>query len=145
MGNGLIFVDGKGVAAGRIEHTHPNVFGAETTDVGENPYTVVTDDYNESDNKFNGRIRNPTSARKDRGLLQKCAGHWCWTTERDIAETEAMNRVHERSRTPPSAGGGIDGATCSEDADLGGPHEGARWSAKRSAEAARPGPDIAGV
>ena len=94
--------------------------------MGENPYTVVTDDYNESDNKFNGRFAiQPQRGRTevDRGD----AGHWCWTTERDIAETEAMNRVHERSRTPPSAGGGIDGATCSEDADLGGPHEGARW------------------
>ena len=59
-GNGSILVNGKGVAAGRIEHTHPNVFGAETTDVGENPYTVVTDDYNESDNKFTGRIRKVT-------------------------------------------------------------------------------------
>ena len=28
-GNGSILVDGKGVAAGRIEHTHPNVFGAK--------------------------------------------------------------------------------------------------------------------
>ena len=59
-GNGSILVNGKKVAAGRIEHTHPNVFGAETTDVGENPYTVVTDDYNERDNKFTGRIRKVT-------------------------------------------------------------------------------------
>ena len=28
--------------------------------MGENPYTVVTDDYNESDNKFTGRIRKVT-------------------------------------------------------------------------------------
>ncbi len=39
-GNGMILVNGTGVAAGRIEHTHPNVFGAETTDIGENPYTL---------------------------------------------------------------------------------------------------------
>ena len=50
----------KRVAEGRIEHTHPNVFGAETTDVGENLYTVVTDDYKEGDNKFTGKIRKVT-------------------------------------------------------------------------------------
>ena len=44
-GNGSIFVNGKRSPAGRIEHTHPNAFGAETTDVGENLYTAVTDDY----------------------------------------------------------------------------------------------------
>ena len=38
-GNGLIFVNGEKVATGRIEHTQPNAFGAETTDVGENLYT----------------------------------------------------------------------------------------------------------
>ncbi len=56
-GNGLIFVNGQKVAAGRIEHTHPNAFGAETTDVGENLYTVVTNDYRVGDNKFTGKIR----------------------------------------------------------------------------------------
>jgi arylsulfatase len=59
-GNGLIFVNGERVAAGRIEHTHPNAFGAETTDVGENLYTVVTDDYKEGDNKFTGKIHKVT-------------------------------------------------------------------------------------
>ena len=48
------------VAAGRIEHTHPNAFGAETTDVGENLYTVVTDDYKAGDNKFTGKINKVT-------------------------------------------------------------------------------------
>ena len=45
---------------GRIEHTHPNAFGAETTDVGENLYTSVTDDYKAGDNKFTGKINKVT-------------------------------------------------------------------------------------
>ena len=59
-GNGLIFVNGQKVATGRIEHTHPNVFGAETTDVGENLYTPVSDDYKVGDNKFTGKIDKVT-------------------------------------------------------------------------------------
>ena len=55
-GRGLLFVNGDKVAEGRIENTHPNAFGAETTEVGENLYTVVTDDYKEGDNKFTGKI-----------------------------------------------------------------------------------------
>ena len=56
----MIFVNGEKVAEGRIEHTHANVFGAETTEVGENLYTVVTDDYKEGDNKFTGKINKVT-------------------------------------------------------------------------------------
>ena len=48
------------VATGRIEHTHPNAFGAETTDVGENLYTAVSDDYKVGDNKFTGKINKVT-------------------------------------------------------------------------------------
>ena len=59
-GNGSIFVNGEKVASGRIEHTHPNAFGAETTDVGENLYTAVTDDYKAGDNKFTGKINKVT-------------------------------------------------------------------------------------
>jgi arylsulfatase len=59
-GNGLIFVNGQNVAEGRIEHTHPNVFGAETTDVGQNLYTAVSDDYKVGDNKFTGKINKVT-------------------------------------------------------------------------------------
>jgi Sulfatase len=59
-GSGLIFVNGQKVATGRIDHTHPNAFGAETTDVGENLYTPVTDDYKVGDNKFTGKIDKVT-------------------------------------------------------------------------------------
>ena len=59
-GNGSIFVNDQKVATGRIEHTHPNAFGAETTDVGENLYTAVSDDYKVGDNKFTGKIRRVT-------------------------------------------------------------------------------------
>ena len=56
----MIFVNGEKVATGRIEHTHPNAFGAETTDVGENLYTAVSDDYKVGDNKFTGKIHKVT-------------------------------------------------------------------------------------
>ena len=59
-GTGLLSVNGEKVATGRIEHTHPNVFGAETTDVGENLYTAVTDDYKVGDNKFTGKVHKVT-------------------------------------------------------------------------------------
>ncbi|MGB2616327.1 MAG: sulfatase-like hydrolase/transferase, partial [Candidatus Acidiferrales bacterium] len=59
-GNGSIFVNGEKVAEGRIANTHPNAFGAETTDVGENLYTAVSDDYKVGDNKFTGKINKVT-------------------------------------------------------------------------------------
>ena len=39
-GNGVIFVNGKEVGAGRVEQTQPFAFSAETTDVGENSTRV---------------------------------------------------------------------------------------------------------
>ena len=59
-GNGLLFVNGEKVATGRIEHTNANAFSAETTDVGENLYTAVSDDYKVGDNKFTGKINKVT-------------------------------------------------------------------------------------
>ena len=59
-GNGVIFVNGEGVAAGRVERTHPFAFGAETTDVGENLYTCVSDDYKVGGNRFTGKIHKVT-------------------------------------------------------------------------------------
>ncbi|MGC1436783.1 MAG: hypothetical protein WA847_12885 [Terriglobales bacterium] len=59
-GTGLLFVNGEKVATGRIEHTNANAFSAETTDVGENLYTIVTDDYKQGDNKFTGKIDKVT-------------------------------------------------------------------------------------
>ncbi|MFZ0917351.1 MAG: arylsulfatase [Candidatus Udaeobacter sp.] len=70
-GMGLISINGKKVAQGRIEHTHPNAFGAETTDVGENLYTVVTDDYKEGDNKFTGTIDKVTVKLGESNLSQE--------------------------------------------------------------------------
>jgi arylsulfatase len=59
-GNGTIFVNDEQVASGRIEQTHPFVFGAETTDVGENLYTAVSDDYTPRNSKFTGKINKVT-------------------------------------------------------------------------------------
>ena len=61
-GNGAIFVNDQEVASGRVEHTQPFAFGAETTDVGENLYTCVSDDYKVGHNKFTGKIHKVTVA-----------------------------------------------------------------------------------
>ena len=60
-GQGTIFVDGKKVADGRIEHTQGGIFSAdEGADVGLDGETPVTNDYQEGDNKFTGKIRKVT-------------------------------------------------------------------------------------
>jgi hypothetical protein len=58
-GMGKIFIDGKEVAQGKIEHTMANIFSAvETADVGVDLTTPVTEDYKE--NKFTGKIEGVT-------------------------------------------------------------------------------------
>ena len=60
-GTGTIFVDGRKVAEGRIENTTPFVFSAdETADVGVDEATPVTEDYEERDNEFTGKIEKVT-------------------------------------------------------------------------------------
>ena len=59
-GNGVIFVNGDQATTGRIDHTQPFAFGAETTDVGENLYTCVSDDYKQGANRFTGKIHKVT-------------------------------------------------------------------------------------
>ena len=56
-GTGTLSVNGKKVATGRIERTTPLIFGVETSDVGMNLYTTVTDDYAKGDNAFTGTIK----------------------------------------------------------------------------------------
>jgi arylsulfatase A-like enzyme len=55
-GTGTISINGKTVASGRIAHTIPFLFGAETADVGMDLYTPVTSDYQKANNKFTGKI-----------------------------------------------------------------------------------------
>lgn len=60
-GKGILLVNGKQVAEGRIERTNGYVFSAdETADVGADEATPVTEDYKERDNKFTGKIRKVT-------------------------------------------------------------------------------------
>ncbi len=52
-----LFHDGTSVATGRVELTEPMIFSAdETTDVGRESGTPVTDDYTAESSRFNGRI-----------------------------------------------------------------------------------------
>jgi arylsulfatase A-like enzyme len=53
-----LYLDGKEVGEGRVESTEPMLFSAdETTDVGTDGGTPVSDDYGPKDSAFTGRIR----------------------------------------------------------------------------------------
>ena len=53
-----LYLDGKQVGQGRVENTQPMAFSAdETTDLGTDSATPVSDDYGTKDSKFSGRVR----------------------------------------------------------------------------------------
>jgi arylsulfatase A-like enzyme len=57
-GSVTIYVDGAKAGEGRVENTQPMLFSAdETTDVGSDAGTPVSDDYGPKDSEFNGRVR----------------------------------------------------------------------------------------
>jgi arylsulfatase A-like enzyme len=57
-GTVALFVDGEQVGDGRVEGTVPMLFSAdETTDVGSDTATPVSDDYGPKDSGFTGRVR----------------------------------------------------------------------------------------
>jgi hypothetical protein len=56
-GDVTLFVDGKKAGEGRLEATQPMIFAAdETTDVGTDGATPVSDDYGSNDNEFTGQV-----------------------------------------------------------------------------------------
>jgi len=57
-GNVTLYLDGNKVGEGRVESTEPMLFSAdETTDIGTDGGTPVSDDYGPKDSQFNGRVR----------------------------------------------------------------------------------------
>jgi arylsulfatase A-like enzyme len=57
-GDVTLYVDGEKVGEGRVGATQPMVFSAdETTDVGNDSATSVTDDMGVAETKFNGKVR----------------------------------------------------------------------------------------
>jgi hypothetical protein len=57
-GDVRLYVDGEEVGEGRIESTVPMLFSAdETTDVGSDTATPVSDDYDARDSEFTGDVR----------------------------------------------------------------------------------------
>jgi arylsulfatase A-like enzyme len=57
-GDVKLFVDGQEVGGGRVDNTVPMVFSAdETTDVGSDTATPVSDDYGPKDSEFTGNVR----------------------------------------------------------------------------------------
>ena len=60
-GTGIILVNGKKVAEGKIDRTQGGIFSAdEGADVGQDGETPVSDDYKQGDNKFTGKIHKVT-------------------------------------------------------------------------------------
>jgi hypothetical protein len=56
-GDVALFVDGRQVGTGRVAATVPMVFSAdETTDLGEDTGTAVSDDYAPGASSFNGKV-----------------------------------------------------------------------------------------
>jgi arylsulfatase len=52
-----LFIDGEPVGEGRVDATQPMIFSTdETTDVGSDGGTPVSDDYGPRDSRFNGRV-----------------------------------------------------------------------------------------
>ena len=57
-GTVTLYVDGESVGEGRVEATEPMVFsGDETTDIGSDTATSVTDDLVSAETKFTGRVQ----------------------------------------------------------------------------------------
>ena len=57
-GTAALFVDGTQVGEGRVDATVPMLFsGDETTDVGSDTGTAVSDDYRPETSAFSGRVR----------------------------------------------------------------------------------------
>jgi arylsulfatase len=57
-GQATLFLDGQQVGQGRVEQTQPMAFSAdETTDLGTDSATPVSDDYGPHDSTFNGRVK----------------------------------------------------------------------------------------
>jgi arylsulfatase len=57
-GSVTLYLDGAAVGHGRVDMTEPMAFsGDETTDLGIDSATPVSDDYGSRDSKFNGRVR----------------------------------------------------------------------------------------
>jgi arylsulfatase len=56
-GTVTLYVDGEKAGEGRVEATVPMVYSAdETTDLGRDSATPVSDDYGPKDCEFNGRV-----------------------------------------------------------------------------------------
>ena len=57
-GDVKLYVDGEQVGEGRVDGTVPMLFSAdETTDVGSDTATPVSDDYGPTDNEFTGNVQ----------------------------------------------------------------------------------------
>ena len=57
-GDAVLYLDGEEVGEGRVDATVPMAFSAdETTDIGSDSATPVTDDVAAGETEFNGRVR----------------------------------------------------------------------------------------
>ena len=88
-GVATLLVNGEKVASGRIERTQPAIFSAdETAAVGTDDATPVTDDYQERDNSFTGKILKVTIDVKPIGEAVKAEAD---AAQRDAALKKALS------------------------------------------------------
>ncbi len=79
-GTATLFVDGDPVGSGRVDQTVPMIFSAdETTDLGEDTGSTVSDDYTPESSRFNGIVR---WVQIDLGDASKDADHLISAEER---------------------------------------------------------------
>ena len=79
-GTVTLYVDGESVGEGRVEATQPMIFSAdETTDLGSDTATSVTDDFTSTETRFTGRVE---WVQIDVGEDADDADHYITTEER---------------------------------------------------------------
>ena len=103
-GDVALFLDGEQVGEGRVDGTVPMLFSAdETTDVGSDSATPVSDDYGPKDSEFTGRVRwvqiDVDEAAEDADHLITPGGA---APGRDGAAV-AATRTREQRMSPPAA------------------------------------------
>jgi arylsulfatase len=86
-GTSTLYINGKAVGSGRVEHTNANVFSADdAADVGEDEGTTVSSTYDSHGSHFTGKIEKVTVEVKPSGPAKADAGE-----ARTLATKQALS------------------------------------------------------
>ncbi len=141
-GTVTLYVDGKPVGEGRVDGTQPMIFsGDETTDVGSDTATPVSDDYSPRTSTFTGRIRwvqiDLGDGRRGRRSLITPGGEAAGGDGAPVDESPARDDAGRRPRGHRVASRGL-AAASSEMPPTGGPHHAADRRTQSGAGRVRP-------